>query len=160
MSLTLIFSLVGCASIIHGPTQAVDITSQPNGARITIDGHEYGTTPKSIELNRKGRMRGELATKKEYAVKIEMDGFHPYEVKIKREMDGWFLGNIIFGGVIGIIIDASTGSMYKLTPNQVISQMTVPVATNSADSEDKIYVAVTLNADPSWEKISSLERVQ
>lgn len=37
-------------------------------------------------------------------------------------MDGWLLGNLLIGGLIGIIIDASNGSMYKLTPDQVIAQ--------------------------------------
>ena len=157
--LILISLFTSCASIVHGPVQAVDFTSQPNGAKITIDGKEYGQTPKAVELRRKGRLKGELVTKTEYAVKIEMEGYYPYEVKIKREMDGWFLGNIIFGGIIGIIIDASNGSMYKLTPDQVISQMGRPTAMNTMESKDRIYVAVTLDVDPSWEKISSLEKI-
>ena len=160
IAIILIALFTSCASIVHGPTQAIDFTSQPHGATITIDGKEYGQTPKAVELRRKGRLRGEIVTKTEYAVKIEMDGFYPYEVKIKREMDGWFLGNIIFGGLIGIIIDASNGSMYKLTPDQVISQMGKPTVMNSFEAEDRIYVAVTLDADPSWEKISTLEKIK
>ncbi|MDA0792277.1 MAG: PEGA domain-containing protein [Bacteroidetes bacterium] len=47
----------GCASIIHGPTQMVNFMSQPVGATIIIDGKEYGKTPRSIELRRKGRKK-------------------------------------------------------------------------------------------------------
>lgn len=66
-----------------------------------------------------------------------MDGFNPYELKIKREMDGWFLGNLVFGGLLSIIIDGSNGSMYKLTPHQLISQRNRSTAMNYTD-EDKI----------------------
>lgn len=149
--------LSSCASIVHGSVQTIDFTSQPKGARIIIDGNEYGITPSAIPLKRNGRFKGEINTKKEYAVKIEMDGYLPYEIKIKREMDAWFLGNIIFGGIIGIIIDAGTGAMYKLTPDQIVAQMAGKTAMNSDKQDDTIYVAVTLQVDPSWEKIGTLE---
>ncbi|MFM6253924.1 MAG: PEGA domain-containing protein, partial [Dolichospermum sp.] len=102
LSLSLCLLLSSCASIIHGPTQSVSFSSQPSGAKISIDGKDYGATPKTVDLRRKGRLKGEIGTKKEYAVKIELDGFYPYEVKLQRDMDGWFLGNILFGGLIGI----------------------------------------------------------
>jgi hypothetical protein len=148
----------GCASIIHGGNQIVDITSQPTGAMVTIDGKEYGRTPQAISLRRKGRLKGELAPKKEYAVKIAVEGYLPYEMKLKRELDAWFFGNLLFGGVIGMIIDAADGAMYKLTPNQIIAQM--GPATASTMTKDGIYIAVTLKADPSWEKIGQLEKAE
>ncbi|MFZ1809011.1 MAG: PEGA domain-containing protein [Cyclobacteriaceae bacterium] len=156
--LTVVGLVTGCASIIHGPTQSVDFSSQPSGAKITIDGQDYGVTPKSVDLRRKGRLKGENKDKKEYAVKIELEGFYPYEIKIKREMDGWFLGNIIFGGLIGIIIDAANGSMYKLTPDQIIAQMGNATAMNSNIADDKIYIAVTYNVDQNWQKIGTLKK--
>ncbi|HEU5289182.1 MAG TPA: PEGA domain-containing protein [Cyclobacteriaceae bacterium] len=149
--------LSSCASIVHGNVQTIDFTSQPKGARIIIDGSEYGVTPSSIPLKRSGRFKGEISTKKEYAVKIELDGYYPYEIKIKREMDAWFLGNIIFGGLIGIIIDASSGAMYKLTPDQVVAQMSVQTAMIKQENDDRIYIAVALEVDPGWEKIGTLE---
>ncbi len=153
-----IFLMSSCASIIHGPTQTVDFSSQPSGATITIDGKEYGKTPQAIELRRKGREKGDKSDKQMYDVKVALDGYYPYELKIKREMDGWFLGNILFGGLIGIIVDASNGSMYKLTPNQIIAQMNKSTAMNYKE-QDKIYFAVTLEADPSWEKIGQMNKV-
>ncbi len=158
--LTVTALLTSCASIIHGPNQTVDFSSQPSGAKISIDGKDYGVTPKSLDLKRKGRLKGEISTKKEYAVKVEMEGFYPYEIKIKREMDGWFLGNILFGGLIGIIVDASNGAMYKLTPDQVIAQMGKTTAKNFNKIDDTIYVAVNLAIDPTWEKIGTMQKVK
>ena len=160
----LILTVVGlftcCASIIHGSNQAVDFSSQPSGAKITIDGKDYGFTPKSVDLKRRGRLKGEISTKKEYAVKVELNGYYPYEIKIKREMDGWFLGNILFGGLLGIIIDASSGAMYKLTPDQVIAQIGKTTVMNINKADDKMYVAVALDIDPDWEKIGTMEKTK
>ena len=153
-----ILMMSSCASIIHGPTQTVDFSSQPSGATITIDGKEYGNTPQAIELRRKGREKGDKSKKQMYDVKVALDGYYPYELKIKREMDGWFLGNILFGGLIGIIVDASNGAMYKLAPDQIIAQMNKSTAMNNED-KDKIYFAVTLEIDPSWEKIGQMNKV-
>ena len=149
-----------CASIIHGSSQHVDFSSQPAGAKITIDGNYYGQTPKTVPLKRKERLKGETGNKKQYEVKLELAGYYPYEFKIKREMDGWFLGNLIFGGIIGIIIDASNGAMYKLNPDQIIAQLGKSTSETGMKGEnDNIYVFVTLKADPSWEKIGSLKKI-
>lgn len=149
-----------CASIIHGPTQMLDFSSQPSGATITIDGKEHGKTPQSIELRRKGREKGDKSKKQQYDVKIALDGYYPYEVKIKREMDGWFLGNLLFGGLIGIIVDASNGAMYKLTPDQVIAQMNSNSTGMIDTKDDRIYLAVTMKINPNWEKVGQLESIK
>jgi len=156
--LTLLLS--SFASIIHGPSQVVDFSSQPNGATITIDGKEYGKTPQSILLKRKGRRKGENSRKQGYNVQVTLDKYYPYDFKIKREMDGWFLGNLLFGGIIGIIIDATNGSMYKLTPNQVNAQMKSNSTAMSTVDDDRIYVAVTMDINPNWEKIGTLKRIE
>lgn len=158
-SITGIVSIIlvtSCASIIHGPTQTVNFASQPTGAKITIDGKDYGNTPRTVDLRRKGRLKGEISTKQSYSVRIELPGYYPYDILIKREMDGWFLGNLLFGGLIGIIIDASNGAMYKLTPDQLIAQLGKSTAMNM--NEGEIYIAATLKADPSWEKLGIMEK--
>ncbi|MEO9849801.1 MAG: PEGA domain-containing protein [Reichenbachiella sp.] len=154
-----IFLLSSCASIIHGPTQTVDFSSQPTGATIIIDGKEYGKTPHAIELRRKGREKDDKSQKQVYDVQIELDRYYPYDLKVKREMDGWFLGNVLIGGLIGIIIDASNGSMYKLTPDQIIAQMDKLTAMNNKTEDDTIYLAVTLTADPNWQKVGQLNKI-
>jgi hypothetical protein len=159
LAATMLGTLTNCASIVSGSSQSIDFSSQPSGAKITIDGRAYGETPKSISLPRIGRVAGEAKPKKEYAVKIEMEGFYPYEIKLKRELNSWTLGNLLFGGVIGILIDAGSGAMYKLTPDQIIAQMNRSTAMNQAE-EGTIYVAVTLTPDPSWEKIGTMEKVK
>lgn len=161
--LPILFSILvfsGCASIIHGPYQDIDFSSAPSGAKITIDGVILGNTPQTISLKRKGyRQIENLRKKKGYNVKIEMPGYFPYEMTLHREMDTWFAGNVLFfiGGIVGIAIDATTGSMYKLSPNQVIAHMARDNEQAGLTKEDSISIFVTLKADPSWEKVGQLK---
>ena len=156
--LALALTSMSCATIVNGSKQTVDFTSQPTGAKVFINGKEYGTTPTSVSLNRNANMPGVTSGQKQYEVKIELEGYHPYEIKVKREFNSWFLGNIILGGLVGIVIDAATGSMYKLSPDQVIAQLGHQTASKSKQKSDDIFIAVTLKVDPSWEKIGQLER--
>ena len=155
--LTLIL-LSSCASIVHGSKQNVTFTSQPKDAKIFINGIQFGETPNVVSLRRKGRHKGDTSGGKEYIVSVELDGYYPYKIKLQREIDGWFWGNLVLGGPIGFIIDWTTGSIYKLTPNQVMAQM--PSATSYIHNKDSnILIAITLEPDPSWEKVGHLEKI-
>ena len=149
--------MTNCAAIVHGNKQVVDFSSQPTGAKVSIDGKEYGTTPTSVELKRMGHFKGEPSGKTEYQVKIDLEGYYPYEIKVKRTVDGWFFGNLIIGGLVGIIIDAASGSMYKLTPDQIVATMSRESATIQ-QVDDKIFIAVSLGINPEWEKVGQLAK--
>jgi hypothetical protein len=159
IALTFIGLLTNCASIVHGTEQKINFASQPTGAKIIIDGIERGTAPKSIILKRKGRAQGEPSDKKGYAVKIELEGYQPHEVSITRQVDGWFIGNLFFGGLIGILIDATNGAMYKLTPDQITAQMATTMAV-SEKGDGCIYFGVTLTPDPNWVKIGTMSKTE
>ena len=68
-----------------------------------------GQTPVAPDLKRMDK----------HIVRIELDGYEPYEFMIDRRVSGWVAGNILFGGLVGIAIDAITGSMYRLDPSEV-----------------------------------------
>jgi len=91
-----------------------------------------------------------------HMVKIELDGFQPYETNLTRSTSGWVWGNIVFGGLIGLVIDASAGGMYKLSPEQISSELRASQA-DVISTDSGLFIAVVLKADPSWEKIGSLE---
>jgi hypothetical protein len=103
-----------CATIMSGSKQDIPITSSPSGASISVDGEMMGITPVTIKLKR---------NMKNVALKIELDGYKPYQTNLSRGMNGWIFGNIILGGIPGLIIDAATGSMYKLTPESVTASL-------------------------------------
>jgi hypothetical protein len=67
-------------------------------------------------------------------VKIQKEGFEPVEVQIGSKIHGAggtaLAGNIIFGGLIGVAVDAGTGAAYDLVPNPVNVKL-VPLAGRS-----------------------------
>lgn len=134
-----------CATIMHGSSQEVGIGSSPTGARVTIDNQERGTTPTVVKLSRKDN----------HTVRIEMAGYEPYEMTVVRKVSGWVWGNIVFGGLIGLAVDAITGGLYKLEPSQVQASL----ARQGAEldlGDDALYLAVVLRPDPEWQRIGEL----
>ena len=110
------FALTGCASIFNGPTQAVTINSVPEGATVSVTNSagekvHNGATPLTLTLKRgAGYFRSES-----YTIAYSKAGFAPKEVTITGSMSGWYIGNILFGGLIGMLaVDPVTGAMYVL----------------------------------------------
>ena len=100
----------GCASIVSGGNERpVDIDTDPPGAAITVNGERYGTTPQKILLD-----RGE-----DHLVTLRKSGFEPFEFEVEPELNGWVFGNIIFGGFIGLGVDALTGAWQAPSPGKV-----------------------------------------
>lgn len=140
--------LAGCATIINQTTQSIGISSSPTGATVTVDGAPYGKTPVVARLSRKDN----------HFVKMELDGFEPYETTLTRRVSGWVWGNVAFGGLIGLAIDAISGGLYKLTPDQITAELRTKGRTSLLQQET-LYVAVVLTPNPKWEKIGQLARL-
>jgi hypothetical protein len=69
------------------------MTSTPAGARIIVDGRDRGSTPCTLKL----------ATGKSHVVRIECEGYNPYEIRVVREKHdnfwGVMLNNFLLGGL-------------------------------------------------------------
>ncbi len=141
--------LMGCGSLINGSTEFVGVTSSPSGAEVEINKTKIGETPLTQELSRKDT----------HSIKISMDGYESHEMIINRTTSGWVWGNILFGGLIGLAVDASTGGMYKLKPNEINAQLTESGRASLQDGESDINLFVELveKVDDNWEKIGQLE---
>lgn len=146
--LFIVFLFTQCATIIHGSRQDVSFSSNPSKASVSIDNVEMGTTPVTLRLKRNMH----------HTVVIKLDGYQPYETKLTRKVSGWLAGNIIFGGLIGIVVDAAGGGMYKLTPDQIQAELRNQTA-QIGDFKDGIFLSVVLKPSSDWEKIGQLERV-
>jgi hypothetical protein len=138
--------VTACGTIIHGTRQDVGISSTPTGAQVVVDNMPVGQTPVVAKLTRKDN----------HVVRITMPGYQTFETNVTRSVSGWVWGNIVFGGLIGLAVDAISGGLYKLRPEQV----TGTLATADARSgQDALYVTVVLSPDPSWEKVGQLTRI-
>lgn len=102
-------TLGGCATIVNGPTQKVEFASEPPGATVKVDGIPIGITPTSLDLKRDSS----------HQVSFEKSGYTESEEIVSQKWSWWFAGNVLIGGIIGMIVDASTGDMYNLTPETV-----------------------------------------
>lgn len=53
-----------------------------------------------------------------YQVEFTKKGAPMQTVPLTADIDGWYFGNILFGGLIGmLIVDPATGAMWKLPEN-------------------------------------------
>lgn len=149
ISCSIVLSLLmsSCATIISGSKQNVRFSSNPSTATIFIDEVEVGKTPFEIKLARIS----------EHSVMLKLDGYQTYQTRLTKSFNGWYIGNILLGGIIGLIIDPITGAMYNLTPDQVNAQMNKGTAFKSNGKD--VNVAIVLNIDPTWKKVGQLEKV-
>ena len=141
--------LSACATIINGTSQSVSIASQPTGAQVTVDGIPMGVTPVAPDLKRKDK----------HLIRIEMEGYEPFELQLNRSVSGWIAGNIIFGGLIGLAVDAMTGAMYKISPNEVMAVLQNGGSAQLYESGEVLLVNVVLEPNPSWEYVGTMTPV-
>lgn len=136
-----------CASIMHGTTQEVGFGSSPTAAKVSVNGKELGNTPIIEDLKRKNQ----------YLVKIELEGYLPYETTITKKVSGWVWGNVLFGGLLGLAVDAITGGLYNLHPEQIQAELRRGTAFKIKDNT--LYIFTVLHPKPDWEKVGTLNKV-
>lgn len=125
-----IVSLSGCASIVSKSTWPVTINSTPVGAKVTIYNNagmpvQTGETPFTVSLD---SSRGYFQPAR-YRVELTKPGHAPQTGTFSAHMNPWYAGNLVFGGLIGIlIVDPATGAMWKL-PNNYMGVLPRKVAT-------------------------------
>jgi hypothetical protein len=127
----LITSSISCATIVSGRHQDLPVISSPSGATITIGGIKQAS-PATFTLDRRQSV---------YVVKVEMEGYEPVEMILKKGVNGWVFGNLLFGGIIGLVIDLSTGSASKFKPDEVsVNLAKTQVGLNNLEGKDLLFV--------------------
>ncbi|MBZ0265525.1 PEGA domain-containing protein [bacterium] len=124
----------GCATIISGTTQDLSVGSTPAGASVkvmTLAGMEMasGTTPFTATLSRNSS----------YKVVVSMKGYMNKEVIINKGFNVMTIGNIICGGIPGLIIDYISGAIFELNPDQIMVSLEGGSSMNNSDVQLVIY---------------------
>lgn len=133
-----VFLFSSCASILSKSIYPLSINSNPNNAKVSITdkkGKEIylGNTPARVKL----KAGAGFFSKAEYQVKFSSPGYKDKIVPINFKIDGWYFGNLLLGGVIGmLIIDPATGAMWKIE-TEFLNETLGPT-TASIDPEIKI----------------------
>jgi len=106
----------GCATIMKGSKAKIGITSSPAAAHVvikTLAGGAVmfeGTTPATASI----------AKNHEYVCTVSLEGYKDQAVNITQGgIEGWFWGNLLCGGIIGIVVDLTNGAMHKLEPENI-----------------------------------------
>lgn len=106
----------GCATIFGKSNYDIAINSNPVGAALSIvdkSGKEIykGTTPATVNL----KSSAGYMSKAEYQLKFDLEGHEQKVVTLTSKLNGWYFGNILLGGLIGmLIIDPASGAMYQM----------------------------------------------
>lgn len=144
-----VFLLSGCASIVSKSDWPVTINSNPEQAKISIydeEGlHMYtGTTPTTLSL-KAGKA---YFDRQDYTVNFEKEGYEKQTIIIGATLNGWYLGNILFGGLIGLlIVDPLTGAMWRLDSLYVAN---LAVKTSFLEQKGKATQFVLLDDVPAY----------
>lgn len=132
LMLVLVFAISGCASIVGKELFPVSFQSNPNEANLLIKDEKgvtvfSGRTPTVVNLSA-GQSYFHAKT---YSISFSKDGYEQQQVVVKSTISGWYFGNILFGGLIGmLIVDPITGKMWKLPDAPVFGNLTQKVALN------------------------------
>ncbi|HHT9160120.1 MAG TPA: PEGA domain-containing protein [Candidatus Brocadiaceae bacterium] len=97
--------MAGCASVIKGTSQTVTFDSNPEGAKVMIDGRPFGVTPLSVSL----------AKNKYSNITFEKEGYKSRSMVLGKQFDAIALINIFWDLST---TDLITGAIYEYSPNQ------------------------------------------
>ncbi len=129
-------AFTGCATIVSGRHQEVQVISSQSGAKASTEG-QFIMTPGAFTLRRDTN----------HVILIEKEGYISETATVTSGLGPAVAGNIIFGGLIGWGIDAASGSQYKLYPETVnvalrpigsVSQPSAPTPAQPTTEKDSV----------------------
>ena len=121
MCLFLCVGVNGCATIISGSQQDINIASTPEDVKFTIE--QLAITGPIPFSEGKTPHVASLCRKNSYLLTLSKTGYESAEIPIEYgRMNGWAWVNFItfpLGTLIGLMIDSSTGAAVILEPDEV-----------------------------------------
>jgi hypothetical protein len=118
-------------------------------AKVIIDNQDKGSTPVVADLKRE----------QDHIVRVELAGYEPYETTLTHDVSGWAWGNILAGGLIGLAVDAISGGLYILGPEQVQATLAKHEATSAKLNTDGLYCAAAMDPESAWHQIGAQHRM-
>ncbi|MCF8507855.1 MAG: PEGA domain-containing protein [Hyphomonadaceae bacterium] len=112
-------SLCACATITRGTTQAFEVRTTPAGASVETSNGLYCKSTPCVIPN--------VARNSNFTVTVTKPGYKTVTTNVTNANLGGgtanLAGNILVGGIIGIGVDASNGSLQDLVPNPLILEL-------------------------------------
>lgn len=132
VALAAITLFASCASIVSQSSYPLIIHSTPKGAQVVISNKKgqdiyTGITPTIVHLDASAG----FFSKEKYTVRFTLPEHKEQILSVNTRLDAWYFGNIMVGGVIGmLIIDPATGAMWKLSQDYISANLTPLSTTN------------------------------
>jgi len=108
-------------------SQPVAFSSEPDGALVKLNSVARGKTPVTIMVKRS--MNNTL-------VSIEKTGYKAETFPLEKSLSAMTFGNIIFGGLVGVGVDAITGANTNYTDG--VHVVLIPIHGNRRSSENAL----------------------
>ena len=107
--------LTNCATVTQGSSQTIYFDTAPTGAECDLmrEGNMLYSkvkTPITLEIEK---------DKDDLMVICRKEGYKETQIHTSSDFEGWALGNLFLGGIIGVGIDAASGALNEY-PNQVL----------------------------------------
>ncbi|WP_148283526.1 hypothetical protein [Reyranella massiliensis] len=130
------FAASACATVVGGTTQDVLVESQPSGAECKIDrlGANIGVvkpTPGRVNIAR---------SKDNVIVSCTQEGYEQSNEVLVSSFTGATVGNLLLGGLVGVVVDAASGANNKY-PDRVLIVLT-PASFPSDEARDAHYAGI------------------
>lgn len=152
----------GCATLQNGTAQRIRVNSTPPGAQVFLNGQPVGTTPTQIVVSRRNR---------EPVIRVERDGFSPFEQTLQRRGARSVLWNVALGvflvpvtgrllldhddanptfpqtlaawsvGAAPLITDYATGAAFEFTPG-IVDAPLAPAGVRRMEVPDRLRAAL------------------
>ena len=111
--------IAGCATIVRGSSETIEITTSPSGAMIKLSTGQSARSPSTFEVARKGTI----------FVTITKDGYETVETKLISSIEGASLGlgtaaNFLTLPVVNDVVDYNSGANYSHKPNPLHVELT------------------------------------
>lgn len=125
----------GCATIVKGDRQEIQITTDPPGAQCEVkrngDTLAYvDATPASVSVTRNAAG---------IDVRCKKAGHQSSEEHLTSQFNNVTFGNILLGGLIGVVVDAGSGANYDYATNVYLKL--APTEFKSAEQRDAYFEA-------------------
>lgn len=130
------FTASACATVVGGTTQDVLVESQPPGAECKID--RSGTTIGFIKQT-PGRLNVSR-DKNNVIVSCTREGYEQSNEVLVSGFTGATLGNLLLGGLVGVMVDAASGANNKY-PDRVLIVLT-PASFPSDEARDAHFAGI------------------
>jgi len=107
ITVTCVFGLAACATLVTDDHQSMIVTSDPPGATCEV---RQGATPLAVVSPTPGTI---LVGKSRHDIAVDCTrpGYYPGAAVVPPHFQDMTFGNLLYGGTLGLLVDTSSGAI-------------------------------------------------